>query len=197
LQLEAIASKIAGRSGHDIDRTLAFVTIEALTAWSGFAREFYLSCAFLRPKTMGGQHVSHHNTAIVNERLALLHSIAVLKGRTLTAARIAPRDEPVWHEKRALASLSKSLVFSNEQSVITGLSYQTTFFDELPTVRNFYAHRSYGTAEKVFRIATKRYAAVTVRHPNDLVNSVFAGRVQTLIQEWLGDMRQIGFAVCQ
>jgi hypothetical protein len=196
-QLEAVADQIAGKSGHDIDRAVAFVTIEALSAWSGFAREFYLSCAFLHPKTMGGQHVSHHNASIVDERLALLHSISELKGKTLTTVRIAARDEPAWHEKRALPNLSKSLACSNDNSVIIGFSYQTTFFDELPTMRNFYAHRSQGTAEKVLRVATKRYGAMAVSHPNDLINIVFAGRVQTLIQEWLSDMRQIGLAICQ
>jgi hypothetical protein len=120
-----------------------------------------------------------------------------LKGKTVTAPRIAPRDEPAWHEKRALSLLSGSLALSNNQFVILGLSFQTTFFDELPTVRNFYAHRSQGTAEKVLRMAARRYGTVTIRHPNDLINVLFAGRVQTLIQEWLGDMRQIGLTVCQ
>jgi hypothetical protein len=196
-QLEVVANQIAGKNGHDIDRALSFVTIEALSAWSGFAREFYLSCAFLGPRTIGGQHVSHHNAAIVDERLALLHSIFVLKGKTLTTPRIAARDEPAWHEKRVLSSLSTSLVLSNDHSVILGLSYPTNFFDDLPTMRNFYAHRSQGTAEKVFRLALKRYSAATLRHPNDLLNIVFAGRVQTLIQEWLVDMRQIGLTICQ
>jgi hypothetical protein len=196
-QLESVAQQIAGRNGHDIDRAVAFVTIEALSAWSGFTREFYLSCAFLHPKTIGGQHVTHRDTSIVNERLALLHSIAELKGKTLTAARIAARDEPQWHEKRALPNLSKGLAFSNDHSVIIGFSYQTTFFDELPTMRNFYAHRSQGTIEKVLRLATRKYGTVTARHPNDLINVVFAGRVQTLIQEWLDDMKQIGLAICQ
>lgn len=196
-QLEGVANDIVGKNGHDIDRAIAFITIESLSAWSGFAREFYLACAFLHPKTIGGQHVSHLGVAIVDERLALIHSISVLKGRTVTAPRITPRDEPAWHEKRVLSQLSSSLSFSNNQSVISGLSFQTAFFDELPTIRNFYAHRSQGTAEKVSRIATRRYGMVNVQHPNDLVNAIFAGRIQTLIQEWLSDMRQISLAICQ
>src|SRR5690348_2040774 len=89
-RLEVVANGIVGKSGHEIDRAVAFITIESLAAWSGFVREFYLACAFLHPKTIGGQHVSHQAAAIVDERHALLHSISVLKGKVLTASRIAP-----------------------------------------------------------------------------------------------------------
>jgi hypothetical protein len=196
-QLEVVANGTAGKSGHDIDRALTFVTIEALSAWSGFAREFYLSCAYLRPKTISGCHVSHKNTAIVDERLSLIHSIQVLKGKVVTSQKITPRDEPAWHEKRTLPNLAANLAFSNNNSIILGLSYHTTFFDDLPTIRNFYAHRSQSIAQKIFNMAVKRYALGTTRHPSDLINTRFSGRVQTLIQEWLGDMRQIGLTICQ
>jgi hypothetical protein len=195
-QLEVVANSVAGKSGHDIDRAVAFVAIESLSAWSGFVREFYLSCAFLHPKTIGGQHVSHRNMAITDEYLALHHSVLIMKGRSISAPRIAPRDEPAWHEKTVLARLSASLSLSNNQVVISGLSYQTTFFDQLPTLRNFYAHRSEATAAKVLRIAQRNYGAIAVRHPNELVNVLFAGRVQTLIQEWLSDMKQVSSAIC-
>lgn len=195
-RLEGVATLIAGKSGHDIDRAVAFVVIEALSAWSGFAREFYLSCAFLYPKTISGPHVSHNDASIVSERAALVRSILELKGKSVTGATIPARDEPTWHEKRAIPNLSKGLAFSNHQSVLNGFSYQTTFFDELPPIRNFYAHRSMGTAARVLRIGNKKYAAAAARHPNDLVNTLFAGRVQTLIQEWLGDMKEIGVTIC-
>jgi hypothetical protein len=194
--LEVVANGAAGKVGHDIDRAVSFVAIESLSAWAGFAREFYLSCAFLQPKTINGHHVSHQDSTVTDEYLALLHSIFVLKGRSISAPRIAPRDEPAWHEKRTLSQLSTSLSLSNHQSIVSALSYQMTFFDHLPTVRNFYAHRSEGTAQKVMRVAHNSYAAVSVRHPNELVNTLFAGKVQTIIQEWLSDMRRIAATIC-
>jgi hypothetical protein len=195
-QLEVVANNVVGKSGHDVDRAIAFLAIESLTAWSSFAREFYLSCAFLYPKTMSGQHVSHQNTSITDEYMALNHSILIIKGKPVSAPRIAPRDEPPWHEKRVLSLLSGSLSLSNNRSIINGLSYQTTFFEHLPTLRNFYAHRSESTAAKVLRIAHSKYGIISARHPNDLANFLFAGRVQTLIQEWLSDMKQIGLTIC-
>jgi hypothetical protein len=195
-QLDQIAQSVSDTRGHDADRAVAFVTIEAMTAWSNFAREFYLACAFLRPKTISGKRVHHANPSINDEREALIHSIAVLKGKTITAPRILPRDEPAWHEKRALSALSKSMTFSNNQSIIDGLSYETTFFDQAPTIRNFFAHRSLGTASKVTDIAARRYGLSNVDHATDLINVIFTGRTQTVVQEWLGDIRQIGATMC-
>lgn len=194
-QLEFVANGVAGKEGRDIDRAVAFLVIESLSAWSGFAREFYLSCAFLNPKTITGHHVNHQVAVIKDERLALIHSIRILKGKSTSSPRIAPRDEPAWHEKSALARLSASLSLSNNQSVINGLSYQTTFFDQLPTLRNFYAHRSEGTSAKVLRLAHRQYGLV-IRHPNELVNKLLAGSIQTLIQEWLSDMKKISMTIC-
>jgi hypothetical protein len=93
--------------------------------------------------------------------------------------------------------LSGNLALSNGNSVVTALSYPTSFFDDLSTVRNFYAHRSKGTAVKVRSIARKHIATRSIDHPSDLVNLVILGKTQTLVEEWLGDMRQVGFAICQ
>lgn len=173
--LELIASDVSGKSGHDIDLALGFLTIEALTAWSNFAREFYLSCAYLYPKTIGGQHVSHANATIIDERQALIHSIFVLKGKVFAGPRITPFDEPTWREKRTLSRLSQSVGLSNNAAIVSGLSYQTTFFEEAHTLRNFYAHRSKGTAEKVFDLALRKYGLPTLPHPSELINVVLLG----------------------
>jgi hypothetical protein len=194
-RLESLLAPVTGKHDAEADRVVSHVIINAMSAWAGFAREYYLSCAIARPKTMLGNRVSHSLSTITDERLALLHSISVLKGKTLTATRIAPRDEPAWQEKRALSALSVSLSLSNASSVVSALSYHTTFFDEMPTVRNFFAHRSHGTAEKVQRIA-KKYGAPSAR-PTELINTVRSGATQTIAQEWLGDMKQIGLVLCQ
>ena len=196
-KLEAVAFRISGRSGHDVDQALSFVLIETLTAWSNFVREFYLSCAFLNPKTISGQHVVHANGAVVNERDALIHSILILRAKTITKPRITPFDEPTWREKRTLSSLSQSLALSNNQAIVSGLSYQTGFFDEAHIVRNFYAHRTGDTASKVADLAVRKHGLVLLKHPSELVNVIFLGRTQTLIQEWLGDIRVIGTTICQ
>jgi hypothetical protein len=178
-----------------VDRALSFVLMEALTTWSNFVREFYLSCAFLHPKTISGSHVSHIETSIRNERDALVHAIQVLKGRRISKPTIGPHDEPSWREKRALSSLSQSMTLSNNPAIVAGLSVSTTFFDQAHTVRNFYAHRSERTATSVRDLARREYG-IGIAHPNSLINAVLAGRVETLLQEWLGDIREIAQIMC-
>jgi hypothetical protein len=203
LRLEGVAAQIAGKTGHDIERYLTFVAIESLSTWSNFVREFYLSCVLAYPKRIRGGHVSHQHAAINDERLALLRSILVLRGngfqyqKASNAATISHRDEPTWSEKRALASLSQDLMFTNNGSIVAGLSYQTTFFDDLPTVRNFYGHRSYAAAQRVLAMGARKYGAANLNHPSELVNRPLPLKTQTLLQEWLGDIRRIGLAVCE
>jgi hypothetical protein len=67
-RLEYIAASTARNSGPNVDRAVAFITIEAQTTWSNFSREFYLSCALLSPKTIAGGRVFHTTSGILDER---------------------------------------------------------------------------------------------------------------------------------
>lgn len=199
-RLEYIAASMARNSGPNVDRAVAFVTIEAQTTWANFSREFYLSCALLSPKTIAGGRVFHTTSGIFDERHALLRSIQVLKpNRYAGAARsvnISPRDEPTWHEKVCLLRMAQDLNFSNQAMIIAGLSYPTRFFNDLPIIRNFYAHRSHRSIEKVRELARRNYGIRSLVHPTDLVNQTLSGATQTLLSEWLGDMRTIGDTLC-
>lgn len=199
-RLEYIAASTAGNSGPNVDRAVAFITIEAQTTWANFSREFYLSCALLSPKTIAGRRVFHTTSNILDERHALLRSIQVLKpNRYAGAARsvnISPRDEPTWHEKVCLLRMAQDLHLSNQAMIIAGLSYPTTFFNDLPVIRNFYAHRSHKSVEKVRELARRNYGIRSLVHPTELVNQTLSGGTQTLLSEWLGDMRTISDTLC-
>lgn len=200
-RLYASATTVADVPIALCDQTLAYVTIEAFTTWANFSREFYLSCAVMRPKTISGSRVLHQASDITDKRSALLRSIKRLKrtqeyDAAANAPRIPPRFEPAWHEKRTLLILSSDLELSNNASIVTGLSYPTSVFAELPTIRHFYAHRSQNTANKVATIAARQYRLRSLQHPGELINVTHAGRAQTLLAEWLSDMRAIGKALC-
>jgi hypothetical protein len=194
-RLEAIAGPVVGKDGSDIDRAVSFTLVELMTSWSNFVREFYLSCATLAPKTISGSRVTHSKTGLNNERDALIFAIAVLKAKTITKPRIAPLDEPTWREKRALATLSQNLGLSNNTAIVNALSYSTTFFDHAHTVRNFYAHRSEGTVVRVLDLALRDYG-LRISHPHALMNKIHPGRTDTILQEWLSDVRVIANTMC-
>lgn len=174
-----------------------------MSAWTTFAREFYLSCAYLSPKTMLGNRVSHSEShVLLSERDSLLRSIQALRGgqafgEASKKPKIAPRDEPTWHAKPTILKLASELSLSNSSAIIVGLSYPTTFFDNLPSVRNFYAHRSADTAAKVERLALKDYGVTGLGHPTSFVNQILPQRSDTLLAEWLTDMQAVSAGLCQ
>lgn len=200
-RLEAIARKIAQADNRDCAAVLTFLTVEALMTWANYCRSYYLSCTVLKARQIAGCRVSHARGAITDERSGLLEAIRELKPTALphigTGARIETKYEPTWHEKKTLLTLSRQMSFSNNSDIVSALSYPTSFMDDLPTVRNFFAHRCHGTARKVEGLAAKEYGIAQLHHPADLINKTLSGRAEPLIIEWLLDMRQIGVALCK
>jgi hypothetical protein len=197
-RLSNFASSIAGETDPMARRATSFITIEAYNAWVNFEREFYLSCAYLRPRQIGGGRVRHMSRSVTDEQSAIRHAIPVAKGRRATVPRrgrpIRPADEPDWSRREVLLSLASNL--SNETEIQNGLSLQTTFFRDLPTIRIFYAHRTKSTADKVRSLALRQYGVVDLNSPDGLVNAVLPNRPNTLLEEWLADMQVIADGIC-
>ena len=201
VRLERLVSTI-NPGMPESDRLLSYASIEALSAWSSFAREFYLSCCFLGARTLTGNFAHPTSAQINNERDALLYSIQLLKhqkvfARASRGASISPRDEPTWHDAVSLVRLSASLGLSNDGSVLSGLSYPTTFFRDMPVVRNFYAHRNKITANRVETLAAANYNAPSFASTSTFIGTILPNRSQSLINEWLGDLRLISHEICR
>ena len=168
------------------DETIAFVTVEALNIWSSFVRAYYLSW-FLRPKTMAGQRVtcSHHFVLFQD---ALIFSVQLLRPRRFSGGRVSRRDEPTWHDPANLLSLARAVGVSNLSQISSALSFGATYADNLPTVRNFYAHRNEETFSKVQRQAALLGMGTDLR-PCEFVCAALPSRPQNLISDWLDEMR--------
>ena len=200
LRLQKVASG-TDWAGVPLDRRIAYATIESLSVWSSFAREYYLSCAWLTARCIGGARVFPGIMPFNSERDAILFAISVLKPpqvyqRASSAGQISPRDEPVWHDNATLVRLWESLSFSNITSVASSFSYPTTFFRHCPPVRNFFAHRNFETAQKVRRLASGSPYLAGTRGAAEFVGTLLPGRQQTLIEEWIDDLRLIGHGLC-
>lgn len=200
-RLEALARQIAQKDNADCPAKLTYLTVESLMSWVNFCRCFYLSCTVCNARLIGGGRVSHTRAVIGDQRSALVEAIRELKPNVLghigTGPRINTRFEPTWHEKQSLITLSGRLGFSNNTGIIAAFSYPTRFMEDLPTVRNFFAHRCHDTARKVEGVAARQYGLAALEHPADLVNKTLTGRTEPLLIEWLIDMRAIGVALCQ
>lgn len=195
VRLERVAREVSD------DKASAYVAIEALNAWASFARQFYLSCTWLQAITIKGLRATPGGGAFADERQALLFAIQRLKpnvsARAAAGAKIDARYEPNWHSKDTIIQLSSTLALSNDSSVVAAFSYPTRFFDDAPVVRNFFAHRNMGTADKVRRLARQPPYLLTAETAHDFVRSLLPGRPQTVVAEWLEDLRLVSDEICQ
>jgi len=79
---------------------------------------------------------------------------------------------------------------SNLSTFTTALGYSTNVFSDLPAFRNYFAHKGKGTAISVQNVA-RRYAVPPGLRPSEIMLSLPAGRPQSLLMDWLDDIRNV------
>lgn len=175
------------------DRLVAYTTIEALNLWAQFSRAFYLACCF-GAVSRSGQPVS---VAIYfgTRDDALTHAVRTMGSSRKSGPPWTRRDEPTWHDPNVVLKLLGSLKASNLGNVQGAFGYQTRVFRDLPTVRNFYAHRNEETARKVGTLA-RRFGQSSRRRPTELMCTRLGNRPQTILADWLDDIRNVVVLVC-
>lgn len=176
------ARRTTSRSEHE--RRIAYAIIELQNTWCEFARALFLSCA-IGGREPNGATVTHRFTSIKTAEDAIAEAVCFFRP-WMKGKKLSRRDEPVWHQSITLTRLATHFDFSNRAAILAGLSVSTTFFDDVPPVRNFYAHKNAGTAETVRRIAHRR-GIVRLRHPSVLVTAVRRGRPQSIGEDWVSD----------
>lgn len=159
----------------------SFLVVETLTLWANFARSYYLSCA-LGTKSPDGGRVSLGMPLFLDERSALGFAAG---GETTTS-----RNEPIWHDFNAFGRVMTGLQLADPTRLTTGLAYSSKVFTDLPPCRNFFAHRSMGTASKIKTVARRN--GIDPNLPaSDVVCSPASGRSQPLVTDWIDDVRAI------
>jgi hypothetical protein len=213
-KLRALGSQISLRLGRLIalERTIpnadtteairltGYVAIDALAAWSAFSREYVLGCLWLDAYSETVGVVSHSLKGQVgSERAAIIESVRAVKKPGWSPAddyEITPFDEPVWRKGQTLMRIAESFQFSNLDQIKIAFSYQGTALDELPVVRNFFAHKDKQTIDLVRQLGTNAYSVPPVPAATDLVTTILPGRTDTLLSEWLHNMWRTGNALC-
>jgi hypothetical protein len=192
----------------DLDRAASFVTIEAANIWANFCRSFYLSSASGGRRSDG----SRVQVTVAPGRLtvpeALRHANAYKRtpakgGKTraqtklpAAKARWSVIDEPSWHRPHHFRGALKFIGASNLPVVTASMAAEAASMERLYDVRNFFAHRSESSAEKVKPVALA-YGLPMDLHPRQLVFAVLPRRPQPLIADWLDDMRTLAAMMCE
>jgi hypothetical protein len=175
------------------DALVTFSAIEMHSAWVQFARSYFLSCA-IGAMRANGQHVLHNLTMIKSADDALREAVYHMRPSIRGKARWKPRDEPNWMARRTLIELAKHFGFSHTIELSGALSLQTRVFDDLPPLRNFFAHRSRDTFAVALGVASAYQLAGL--HPSRFVVSRAPGRPDVVGEEWLDDLLDTAAAIC-
>jgi hypothetical protein len=186
----------SGIAAPEANRLLAYVTVEALNTWSLFVRYYVLSLA-LKPVRCSGGRVAIGTPGVNGPPDVLRLAMAVLRPwkKPTTSGTWARRDEPTWHETRALLMCATRLGTSNLTDVQAALSVPTRVFDDLPVFRNFYAHRN--DASYVAARALAIHYGIPAGHPTRILQSRPLGRPWPLAVEWVDDLSVVVDLLCQ
>lgn len=177
-----------GHSIRSVEIHTAYVIIEALNAWVNFVRAYYLS-AMLGAKRIGPGRITV-NHIFPDENSAI--GEAVLHWRPHATAKSDGswdrREEPTWHDPAFVLPICASQGFSNLADLQAAVSTGTRVFRDLPVFRNYFAHRNRKTREAVVALAAV-YGIPSTTRPSEIVLARALGRPQSLILDWLDDLR--------
>jgi len=191
-KLSGIAASTAKMGTPDRDRELAFVSIETLAAWSTFVRCYYLSCCLGATTTSG--HVVTTATAFPTAADAIRYAALHLKGKRLKATW-NPLEEPTWRQTTTLTRIAPLAGFSNLGQITAAFTLPTTVFDDLPSVRNFYAHRCHDSFVTVDQWAQSK-GFPQRKHATHVLDTHLAGRPQSVMSDWLDEISMTVNTLC-
>lgn len=174
------------------DILATYIAIENANLWATFVRKLFLACALGSPFTGKGVAVSYAGAKFASERDALLFAIRAVNSRyaaklAATGQKIVPRDEPAWHDRNAFLRIIHTLGLSNEPSIAAAITSSATTLEHMPTIRNFYAHRTEETAKKTSRVQLS-YGFSSSIHPTEFLASRIISRPQTVLRQLVDDV---------
>ena len=110
--------------------------------------------------------------------------------------KVTRRDEPTWHSRREVLKVGRIVALSNLPQLQTALALPSAVIEDLPTVRNFYAHRNCETAVKVRKLMGG-YVMPTQTHPTEFLRRSVLGRPVSVLEEWIEELDNVVSAMGQ
>jgi hypothetical protein len=173
----------------EVDRRLAYVSLEADNLILSANREFFVSSMLVRARTLSGHRVTALQPC-ASERDVVLYVMSVLEpgkySRLARAPAILRRDETVIRDPSNLFRVANQAGLSNIASVQFATSLGLFVFDELKKVRHFYAHRNKDTCG----IARSTLSGATALrdHPSEMLITPRISAPVTTIELWLDEL---------
>jgi hypothetical protein len=195
-KIHAVAAHSVSLYTATKDKELAWATVELLNLWSEFSRAYYLSC-FRSARLGSGARITCSSGANWStfDQLIIALSQSLGNKKAAGSKKLPRRNEPKWHQPNVLITGCTNLGTSHLLQVQSALSISSSVFNDLPTCRNFYGHRNEETAAKVLRLGSA-YSIYGRNHPSEVLASYAYGRPQSLILDFVDDIRNVIQLLC-
>lgn len=166
------------------DRLSGEMTILCMhDAWSRFCRELIILSAASQPVTANGVRLPLAPN--ISKRQDVIPTLLALKNKSL---------EPKWYSARDCIDAARRLNLANYPTISTAIGASNSPEEDLRSVRNFFAHRWYGTASK---IRTRSfYQPGTKLSLEDLVGRRIHPGI-TVAESWVRGLRLVAEAAIQ
>jgi hypothetical protein len=167
-------------------RLLAYLVIEAATLWLEYSKSYFF-CSAMNAVDQGGSPIAH-GEAFADRADALSFAVRVarpdVKGQT---KNFSPRQYPEWRDPSVIRKLLDAMHASNLAAWELGTGVQTRVTKDLPTMRNFFAHKNRESARRA-RELRRHYGLTQSLSPWELLAAVPPQSQQPLLREWLDDL---------
>ena len=181
--LRLLASRMRSSSGAEADRIASYVCINALNVLAEFNRT-YFGLALENGVTRSGIVVATRfpKGTTIESALNTLHP----PGAT-ARPRGGRRFEPSWHTMPKFFSILQAAAVSTAAQIGVTMGLPVRVMHDLPTLRNFFAHRNGETAQKSRRLLN-RYYSVAVGHPSSMLGNFSSARPTTILEDWMAEL---------
>lgn len=179
---------IPSRPNSDGRLILSHIAIELDNLNIATLREFTIS-TLRRAKTVTGVAITvNQNFGAEAEIGAYILSIlnTVKYSKMHSPVSIKRTDEPTIRNPKDTEKILVSCGASNLPSLQNALALNTNLFRDLAPIRHFYAHRCSDTFHKVC-IKANSFGLANIRHPDELLQNILAGRPHSILEDWLVD----------
>ena len=197
ISLRSLIDQLSPPVSSESDRVLTYVVLESVNCWASFVRAYYLSC-FISARRKTGSPIVLAQSSLRTFQDAIDFFIRTMKpslGPPSPGKVWQRRHEPAWHDPNVLTTLLSKLGSSDIAQLLSAFSYPTQAFRDLPSFRNFFAHRNEETATKAATVA-RSYGINPRLRPIEILCSRAYGRPRNLLSDWLDDIRNVVGLLC-
>ncbi len=188
LHIDLLCGKIRNLPSDSPRLMTGYLVMELDNLVLGGMRRFLFS-SLLGTRTVSGHRVTvstkYYSEGEVSAKiLSIVNTPKFIKLKQPIS--ITRDNEPTIRDPRKLEDILTKCGASNVGSVQKALQLNTNLFRDLPTLRNFYAHRNEDTWTKL-RVKAVSLGLSSFKHADDVVYAVLAGRPVSLLEDWIAD----------